>query len=346
VAPPLNPNFARVSTRRNSSGLVSPSLDPKRVFTERLKRLSHSRALASLGQEAIFDIHLLFQGQVEHNIMNDIFSPCKFNNINGYPHNIPDKAIEKLPYFQDNNAISAASHVKNFNVCIFKWCNVANYEDVKMRVFVLSLEEDALDWFTEQPANSYDSLQAIVNAFMGKYGERRENSHLISAISTMKKNENETMEEFNKRFNELVKSMPTTVKPPDEFLLCSYLDSFGVDTAYELRRKEPTTLGVAQTEALKMERARKQSGKSEIPGFTRGPSKSNHPKGKAKEEATHDPIKELTQLIKSMEANHTKEMEAMQRRLVAMERSQVQRFQPRPNNGWQKNKGPQQDYRP
>jgi len=124
----------------------------------------------------------------------------------------------------------------------------------------------------------------------------------------MKKNENETMEEFNKRFNELVKSMPTTVKPPDEFLLCSYLDSFGVDTAYELRRKEPTTLGVAQTEALKMERARKQSGKSEIPGFTRGPSKSNDSKGKAKEDTTQDSIKELTQLIKSMEANHTKEM--------------------------------------
>jgi len=231
VATPLNPNFARVSTRRNSSGLVSPSPEPERVFRERLNRLSHNRALASLGQEAISDIHLLFQGQVEPNIMNDLFAPCNFNNINGYPHNIPDKAIEKLPSFQGNNAISAASHVKNFNVCIFKWCNVANYEDVKMRLFVLSLEEDALDWFTEQPANSYDSLQAIVNAFMGKYGERRENSHLISAISTMKKNENETMEEFNKRFNELVKSMPTTIKPPNEFPLCSYLDAFGVDIA-------------------------------------------------------------------------------------------------------------------
>ena len=121
--------------------------------------------------------------------------------------------FRSLPSFQGNNAISTASHVKNFNVCIFKWCNVANYENVKMRLFVLSLEEDALDSFTEQPANSYDSLQAIVNSFMGKYRERRENSHLISAISTMKKNENETMEEFNKRFNELVKSMPTTAKP-------------------------------------------------------------------------------------------------------------------------------------
>ena len=51
--------------------------------------------------------------------MNELFAPCDFTNINGYPHNIPDKTIEKLPSFQGNNAISATSHVKSFNVCIF-----------------------------------------------------------------------------------------------------------------------------------------------------------------------------------------------------------------------------------
>ena len=47
----------------------------------------------------------------------------------------------------------------------------------------------------------------------------------------MKKNENETIEEFNKRFNDLVKSMSVTVKSLNEFLLCSYLDAFVVDIA-------------------------------------------------------------------------------------------------------------------
>ena len=60
----------------------------------------------------------------------------------------------------------------------------------------------------------------------------------------------------------------------------------------------------------------------------------------------HDHIKELTQLIKSMEVNHIKEMQAMKNRSVAMERSQEQRFQPRPNDRWKKNKGPQQEHRP
>ena len=277
--------------------------------------------------------------------MNDLFAPCGFTNRNCYPHNIPDKAIEKLPSFQGNNAISVVPHVKNFNVCIFKWCNTANNEDVKMRLFVLSLEEDALDWFTWQPDNSYDSLQAIINAFMGKFGKNKENRHLINAISFMKKNENEIMEEFNKRSNDLVKRIPATIKLPDEFLLCSYLDAFSADTAYELRRKEPANLGAAQSEALKMERDRKESGKSEIPGFNRGPSKSHDSKRKAKEENAHDLIKELTQLIKTMEANHTTQMNAIQHRLVAMERNQYGRFQNRGNDIWQK-MGPPNEHKP
>ena len=100
MATPLNPNFARVSTRRNSSGLVSSSPGPKRVFRERLNRLSHSRALASLGQEAISDIHLLFQRQIEPNIMNDIFAPCNFTNINGILTISPTRLLKGCIIFQ------------------------------------------------------------------------------------------------------------------------------------------------------------------------------------------------------------------------------------------------------
>lgn len=63
------------------------------------------------------------------------------------PNIILNKFIEKLPSFQGNNAISAKTHIRNFNLCITKWYNNANHEDVKMRLFVLALEVDALDWF-------------------------------------------------------------------------------------------------------------------------------------------------------------------------------------------------------
>ena len=62
--------------------------------------------------------------------MDDLCKPCDFSNIVGYPHALPDKAIEKLPSFQGNNAISAKSHTTKFNQCIAKWCNASNYEAV------------------------------------------------------------------------------------------------------------------------------------------------------------------------------------------------------------------------
>lgn len=37
-----------------------------------------------------------------------------------------------------------------------------------MKLFVLSLEEDVLDWFIEKLANSYDPLHAFIIAFMEK----------------------------------------------------------------------------------------------------------------------------------------------------------------------------------
>jgi hypothetical protein len=74
-----------------------------------------------------------------------IYDPCDFSNINGYPHAILEKTIEKLPSFQGNNVVNAKSHIKSFMRCINKWCDAHDYEDVKMNLFVLSLEEDASD---------------------------------------------------------------------------------------------------------------------------------------------------------------------------------------------------------
>ena len=84
--------------------------------------------------------------------------------------------MDKLPLFQGNNAFSANSHLKSFSSWLGKYARATdfNHEDVKMTLFVLTLEGDALDWFMEKPHNSFDSFQSIVNAFKEKYGDKRE----------------------------------------------------------------------------------------------------------------------------------------------------------------------------
>ena len=114
----------RYSTKRNSQGLFDFILELERAYRRRLNRLTLSSLLTRLGEEAISDIPSLFNNSlVDNNLptpMEDLYKPRDFSSIQGYPHAIPDKALEKLPSFQGNNAISVKTHLRNFNACIAK----------------------------------------------------------------------------------------------------------------------------------------------------------------------------------------------------------------------------------
>jgi hypothetical protein len=100
VATPFD-NSLRYPTRSNLQGLVDSLPEPERVYRRRINRLAPRRFLESLGEEAIFDIHFLFVSNNPTTTMGDQCNPCNFTNIQGYPHPLPDKAIEKLPIFQE-----------------------------------------------------------------------------------------------------------------------------------------------------------------------------------------------------------------------------------------------------
>ena len=77
--------------------MATPLQNIVRVYRRRLNRLAPRRLLANLGEEAVSDIHLLFAQNNQSSPMDDLCKPCNFSNIIGYPHDLPDKAIEKLP---------------------------------------------------------------------------------------------------------------------------------------------------------------------------------------------------------------------------------------------------------
>jgi hypothetical protein len=52
--------------------------------------------------------------------MDDSYTPINFSTINGYPHVILENYLNKLPYFNGNNDVSAKSHIKSFTHCINK----------------------------------------------------------------------------------------------------------------------------------------------------------------------------------------------------------------------------------
>jgi len=126
------------------------------------------------------------------------------------------------------------------------------------------------------------------------------------------------------------------------------MDSFDGEIRYKLRDKEPSNLKEAQKLAIKIEKNMQVSGKSNLPGFTRGASSKSY-KGKMRsknQESTSDSVKELMELIKKMKIDHANQMNDMQNRLIAMERAQARGFHHKPNNGWQKRVPPQEQKPP
>jgi hypothetical protein len=212
-----------------------------------------------------------------------------------------------------------------------------------MKLFALSLEEDAFDWFSDLDAGSFKTFKEFEKGFLAKWGDKKEDRYLLASLNNMKKNENETMEEFNKRFNNLISSLHAEIKPPDGSILIHYIESFNGEMRYQLRDKEPVDLKKAQVIAEKIDKNMQSSGKSNLPGFTRGTtSKQSDNKDKSastdSKDLAKDPLRELTDVIKAMEANHAAQMNSMQNRLIAMEREKSHmpsnRFPPRQNNEW------------
>ena len=156
VATPSNNSIKRYPTRSTSQGLFFPFPEPEQVYRRRVNRLPPRRLhLEHLGDEALTDIQYLFPNNNQPTVNNPIpnpnlnmgsfLTPLNFAAIQGYPHQIPEKAIDKLPAFQGDNATSAKSHISKFDMCLTKFCRGHDEEDVKMTLFVYSLEGDALD---------------------------------------------------------------------------------------------------------------------------------------------------------------------------------------------------------
>jgi hypothetical protein len=296
VATPLNNSVKRYTTRRTAQGLFCPFPEPEQVYRRRINRLPPRRLqLDHLGDEALTDIQYLFQTNNQPTVnnptpnpnlnMGSFLTPLNFAAIQGSPHQVPEKAIDKLPTFQGNNAISARSHITNFKMCVQKYCGGHNEEDVKMTLFVYSLEGDALEWFTDFPADKFSTLEEILDEFRKRWGDQKEHRFQLNALTTIRKKENETMVEFNTKFNNLVKSLHRDIKPPDAAILIHYIEAFEGEMRYALRDKDPQNLDAAQRIAIRVEQNLLEARKSNIPGFTRGSSskvndeKKNEPKG-------------------------------------------------------------------
>ena len=165
---------------------------PEKVYRRRLNKLASRKILVELGSESVLDIHLLFPENTNtfvSEIMGEYFTQIDFSQIVGQPHRLPDKAVEKLPMYTRTDAITSAMHLGNFSRCINAYINdpVSQHDDVYMKLFALSLDGKAGDWYSNLPDNSFNSLAAFKTSFTNKFGEKKKPRHQLASLTNIKK---------------------------------------------------------------------------------------------------------------------------------------------------------------
>ena len=92
-------------------------------------------------------------------------------------------------------------------------CNIVKYngiseEDLRLRLFPLSLSDQAKHWLTSQPPDSITSWNDLVQKFLTKFFPPAKIAQLVQEINTFKQFKGENLVKAWERFHELLKRCP------------------------------------------------------------------------------------------------------------------------------------------
>ena len=111
--------------------------------------------------------------------------------------------LHGLP-FEDPN-----DHLKTFSrVCNTFKIHGLTQDDIKLRLFPFTLQDQSQAWLNSLPNNSINSWNGLRQAFLSKYFPPSKAAHYRQAIMTFQQHGNETLYESWDRFKELIRKCP------------------------------------------------------------------------------------------------------------------------------------------
>jgi hypothetical protein len=99
----------------------------------------------------------------------------------------------------------------NFNI---------DYADVWIRLFVQSLNGEGRKWFWGLPPSSIVDIEALEEAFIKQWGDKRDYLYYITEFGALKRKNGESISDFIERFNKMYGRIPYEIKPTEA--LCQY----------------------------------------------------------------------------------------------------------------------------
>jgi hypothetical protein len=132
--------------------------------------------------------------------------------------------LKYMPKFTGEEDITAEEHLATF----YSYADNLNIEneDVWMRVFVQSLDGEARKWFRSLAPGSIVGIEALDDAFLRHWGDKKDFLYYITEFGALKRKEGESMSYFSKRFNKMYNKIPTEIKPTETSAKITYASAF------------------------------------------------------------------------------------------------------------------------
>jgi hypothetical protein len=119
--------------------------------------------------------------------------------------------LKHFPKFTSEGDITAEEHLATF------YSYADNYvivnEDVWMRIFVHSLDGEATKWFRALAPGSIDGIEALDDAFLRHWGDKKYLLYYIIEFGSLKKEEGESVSDFSKGLNKIYNKIHVEIKP-------------------------------------------------------------------------------------------------------------------------------------
>jgi hypothetical protein len=162
-----------------------------------------------------------------------------------------DGYLKQLPRFISEGDITAEENLEAFYG--FTDDNNIMHADVWMRIFVHSLQGEARKWFKALPPGSIDGIEALDNAFLRQWGDKKDLMYYMTEFGSLKRKEGESVFDFSKRFNKMYNKIPAEIKPSEASAKITYASAFDPDFCLLLRERRATTLAQMQDAAVEVE---------------------------------------------------------------------------------------------
>jgi hypothetical protein len=148
------------------------------------------------------------------------YKPLDMSNIPGYPQQMPFEYINLLPGFTGGDRERADYHMRNFWNFFLSYLVDDYAEDVVMKLFSTTLSHNAKEWYDNLPDANIMTMEQFEKTILEEWGIQLEDiPTLLKELEHIKQTEDETVGDFQDRFENMLYQIPESHHPEERYLV-------------------------------------------------------------------------------------------------------------------------------